>query len=103
MLMTGQTTIQEVLLFPTMKPEKVTPKDSVEKYVAVGVPEAWVPVIQKVGYLTLEQLAGVKPGKLLQDMIDIKKKYKEYLGDLVNPGQQDVAAWVEAAAKTMES
>ncbi len=103
MLMTGQTTIQEVLLFPTMKPEKVTPKDAVEKYVAIGVPEQWVPVVQKAGYLTIEQLADVKPGKLLQDMIDIKKKYKEYLGDLVNPSQQDVAAWVEAAVKTKQS
>jgi lysyl-tRNA synthetase class 2 len=97
--MTGQPTIQEVLLFPTMKPEKVAPKDGADKYVALGVPEAWVPVIQKAGYTTAASLVDVKPGKLFQDMIDIKKKYKDYLGDLQNPSQQDVAAWIEAASK----
>jgi lysyl-tRNA synthetase class 2 len=98
-LMTGQPTIQEVLLFPTMKPEKVTPKDPADKYVALGIPEEWVPVIQKAGYTTVAQLADVKPGKLFQEMIDIKKKYKEYLADLVNPSQQDVAAWIEKVGK----
>lgn len=94
-LMTGQPTIQEVLLFPTMKPEKVTPKDKEEKYVEIGIPSEWVPVIQKAGYNTVESLKGVKPGKLFQEMIDIKKKYRDYLADLVNPSQQDVAAWIE--------
>ena len=98
-LMTGQLTIQEVLLFPTMKPEKVAPKDGADKYVALGIPEEWVPVIQKAGYNTAAALADIKPGKLFQEIIDIKKKYKEYLADLQNPSQQDVAAWVEAAAK----
>ncbi|MBO7379662.1 MAG: lysine--tRNA ligase [Bacteroidales bacterium] len=98
-LMTGQPTIQEVLLFPTMKPEKVTPKDPTDKYVALGIPEEWVPVIQKAGYTTVAQLADVKPGKLFQEMIDIRKKYKEYLADLVNPSQQDVAAWIEKVGK----
>ena len=74
-------------------------KDGADKYVALGVPEEWVPVIQKAGYTTVASLVDVKPGKLFQDMIDIKKKYKDYLGDLQNPSQQDVAAWIEAAAK----
>ena len=98
-LMTGQPTIQEVLLFPTMKPEKVVPKDAADKYVALGIPEGWVPVIQKAGYTTVSSLVDVKPGKLFQEMIDIKKKYKEYLSDLQNPSQQEVAAWIEAAGK----
>ena len=50
MLMTGQTTIQEVLFFPQMRPEKKVPKDSADKYAAIGVPEALVPVLQKAGY-----------------------------------------------------
>ncbi|MBQ0056151.1 MAG: lysine--tRNA ligase [Bacteroidales bacterium] len=95
-LMTGQPTIQEVLLFPTMKPEKVTPKDKEEKYVAIGVPAEWVQVIQKAGYNTVDSLKGVKPGKLMQEMIDIKKKYKEFLADLQNPSLQDVTSWIEA-------
>ena len=66
---------------------------------ALGIPEGWVPVIQKAGYTTVAQLMDVKPGKLFQEMIDLKKKYKEYLADLVNPSQQDVAAWIENASK----
>lgn len=36
MLMTGQTTIQEVLLFPQMRPEKTVKKDTADKYVCTG-------------------------------------------------------------------
>ncbi len=91
MLMTGQTTIQEVLLFPTMKPEPVVRKDKPEAYVAAGVPEGWVPVLQKAGYLTLEALKAAKPGKVFQEMIDIKKKYKL---ELANPTPQDIEEWI---------
>ena len=99
-LMTGQPNIQEVLLFPTMKPEKVEKKDPVEKFLALGVPcEDWVAVLYKAGYLTVESLAGEKPGKLYQQMIDIKKKYKALIGDLQNPSQDDVKSWVEKAAE----
>ena len=94
-LLTGQPTIQEVLLFPTMKPEKVAPKDKEDKYMALGIPAEWVPVVQKAGYNTVESLRGVKPGKLFQELLDIKKKYRDYLADLQNPTQQDVAEWIE--------
>jgi len=96
-LMTGQPTIQEVLLFPTMKPEKVVAKDKAEKFMAeLGVPcEDWVAVIQKAGYLTVESLRGVKPGKLYQELMDVKKKYKALLQDLPNVSQDEVKAWVE--------
>ena len=91
MLMTNQVAIQEVLLFPTMRPEKVAKKDKAEKYVEVGFPEEWVPVIQKAGYLTVESLKDVKAGKLFQEMIDIKKKYKL---DLQNPTPADIETWI---------
>ncbi|NLT04265.1 MAG: lysine--tRNA ligase, partial [Bacteroidales bacterium] len=38
MLMTGQTTIQEVLFFPQMRPEKTVRKDSEQAYTALGIP-----------------------------------------------------------------
>lgn len=43
--MTGQTTIQEVLLFPQMRPEKTAKKDNADKYVALGISEEWVPAL----------------------------------------------------------
>lgn len=96
MLMTGQTTIQEVLLFPQMRPEKTQKKDSAAKYTAIGVPEEWVEIIQKVGYLTVESLKEANPNKLHQELCGLNKKHKL---DLQNPANTDVAAWVENAKK----
>lgn len=76
MLMTGQTTIQEVLFFPQMKPEKKAPKDSVDKYTAIGFSEEIVPVLQKAGYNVVQSLSGVGAQKLQQQIGEIIKKYK---------------------------
>lgn len=91
MLLTGQTTIQEVLFFPQMKPEKVQPKDAVAKYTEIGVPEEWVAVIQKAGFLTVASLKEANPNKLHQDICGLNKKFKL---ELANPSKEDVAAWV---------
>ncbi|MBO7417333.1 MAG: lysine--tRNA ligase [Bacteroidaceae bacterium] len=90
MLMTGKTFIQEVLLFPQMRPEKVTPKDSVEKYVALGISEDWVPVIQKAGYNLISDMKDVNPQKLHMDICGVNKKYKL---ELKNPTVAEVTEW----------
>ncbi|MBR7012186.1 MAG: lysine--tRNA ligase [Muribaculaceae bacterium] len=96
MLMTGNSYIQDVLLFPQMRPEKVPARDKVEAFTALGVPEEWVAPIQKAGFLTIAALGTLeKPGKLFQDLLDINKKYK--LGYKV-PVVDEVKKWVEAAA-----
>ena len=96
MLMTGHSYIQDVLLFPQMRPEKVAKRDKEEAFTALGIPAEWVAPIQKAGYLTIEALGAIdKPGKLFQDLLDINKKYK--LG-YKNPAVDEVKAWVEAAA-----
>ena len=96
MLMTGNSYIQDVLLFPQMRPEKVPARDKVEAYTALGIPEEWVAPIQKAGFLTVAALGALeKPGKLFQDLLDINKKYK--LGYKV-PVVDEVKHWVEAAA-----
>ena len=96
MLMTGKTTIQEVLLFPQMRPEKVAKRDTADKYTAIGVPQEWVEVIQKAGFLTVEAMKGANPGKMMQEICGLNKKYK--LG-LKNPSNEEIAAWIEAADK----
>ena len=96
MLMTGNSYIQDVLLFPQMRPEKVPARDKVEAFTALGIPEEWVAPIQKAGFLTVAALGELeKPGKLFQDLLDINKKYK--LGYKV-PVVDEVKKWVEAAA-----
>lgn len=99
MLMTGQTTIQEVLLFPQMRPEKVEKRDKAEVFIAAGVPAEWVEPLQKTGVLTVAAMAPMNPNKLFQDLCGVNKKNK--LG-LANPKPEEVAAWVEAAKAKAE-
>ena len=94
MLMTGQTTIQEVLFFPQMRPEKVAKRDSEAAYTAIGVPAEWVALLQKAGYLTVASLEGVNPAKVHQEICGLNKKFK--LG-YTNPTIDEVAAWANAA------
>ena len=75
-LMTGQPTIQEVLLFPTMKPEKKAPHDSVERFTELGFAADIVPVLYKVGYNQVSDLEGVGAQKIQQQIGEVIKKYK---------------------------
>ena len=94
MLLTGQESIQEVLFFPQMKPEAVVKRDKPAAYVALGVNEDFVPLLQKAGYLTVEALhAEEKPGRIVQAMMDINKKYK--LG-MTMPSLEEVTAWTQS-------
>ena len=92
MLLTGNAFIQEVLFFPQMRPEKVTPKDAPAKYAELGIPEEWVPVIQKAGYNQVSDMAGVNPQKLHMDICGINKKYKL---ELAAPTVKDVEGWLK--------
>ncbi len=95
MLLTGQTTIQEVLLFPLMRPEKKTKKDSVSDYAQLGIPEEWVAVIQKAGYLQVKALQEVKPNKFHQEICGLNKKFKMGLN---NPSPEEVKTWIANAS-----
>ena len=93
MFMTGQTSIQDVLFFPTMRPEKKVVADSEEVYTEAGVPAEWVEAIQKMGYITLEAFANTaKSGgmKLFNDLCGFNKKNKLGLPTA------EIKAWIEA-------
>ncbi|MBR2061314.1 MAG: lysine--tRNA ligase, partial [Tidjanibacter sp.] len=92
MFMTGQQTIQDVLFFPQMRPEKGQQTDSVEKYAEKGIPEEWVPVLQKMGFVKVDMLAKLSGGKLFNDLCGFNKKNK--LG-LANPTIDQVKSWCE--------
>jgi lysyl-tRNA synthetase class 2 len=93
MLLTNQPSIQDVLLFPQMKPEKKTiSSDSDDKYTEKGIPKEWIDPLKKLGFTTVEKLKEVeKHTKLHQDLCGYNKKNK--LG-LQNPTQDDVKAWL---------
>jgi len=92
MIMTNSPSIQDVIFFPQMRPEKKVQKDNPAKYTAIGIPEEWVPVVQKSGYLTVESMCDVNPGAMHQKLCGTNKKHK--LG-LQNPSLDDVKSWLE--------
>jgi len=94
MLLTNQSSIQDVLFFPQMKPVSSSLKDqsSKEEYLALGIPEEWVDPLKKIGFKTIARLREVeKYTKLHQDLCGYNKKNK--LG-LQNPSQDDVKKWL---------
>ena len=93
MFMTGQTSIQDVLFFPTMRPEKKVVADGEEVYTEAGIPAEWVEAIQKMGYITLEAFANTaKSGgmKLFNDLCGFNKKNKLGLPTA------EIKAWIES-------
>ncbi len=92
MIMTNQPSIQDVLFFPQMKPEKKMQIDDKELYTQRGIPEEWVPVVQKLGFVTISKLKEAKHGSLFNELCGINKKGK--MG-LTNPTMDDVKAWIE--------
>jgi lysyl-tRNA synthetase class 2 len=92
MFMTDQSSIQDVLFFPQMKPLKAATVDDPEAYIAIGIPEEWVPVLQKMGYITVDSVRKLAHGKLFNDLCGFNKKNK--LG-LKNPTSDEVRGWIE--------
>ncbi len=92
MFLTNSASIQDVLFFPQMKPEKKPVVDSDEKFEAAGVPKEWVAVVKKAGILTVDALRGVEnPNKLHQQLCGINKKEKLGLAGLK---PEDVKGWM---------
>jgi lysyl-tRNA synthetase class 2 len=94
MIMTNSNSIQDVLFFPQMKPEKVVkPQESLdEDYEAKGISKAWIPILKKLSFTYVEKLKGVNPNKLYNELGGMRKKMKL---DIPMPTLDDVKKWVE--------
>ena len=93
MFMLNQPSIQDVLFFPTMRPEQKVVADDAAKYVEAGIPEEWVAAIQKMGYITVESFQNTAAnggGKLFNDLCGFNKKNKLGLATA------EVKAWIDA-------
>jgi lysyl-tRNA synthetase class 2 len=95
MIMTNQASIQEVLFFPQMRPEKNTQVSSNDQYLQLGIREELIPILQKMGYLQIEQLKTATPAKLFNDVCGTRKKLK--LENVKNPTLEEVKGWIEMA------
>ncbi|MBT33481.1 MAG: lysine--tRNA ligase [Thalassobius sp.] len=94
MIMTNSPSIQEVLFFPQMKPEKKTNYATTADYVKIGVREELVPIVQKLGFLTIESMKEANANKLFNDVCGMRKKMK--LKDVKNPSKEEVEGWLAA-------
>ena len=94
MLMTGKEFIQEVLLFPQMKPEAKMPQSSVKEWAELGVDEPWVYVLRKAGFNLISDIKDEKAQGLQQKLGEINKKYK--LG-YEKPSVEEVQHWIDKA------
>ena len=92
MIMTNQVSIQDVLFFPQMRPEKKAKLDDASAYTDLGIAVEWISVLQKMGFTKIENLKQSSAGKLFNDLCGFNKKNK--LG-LANPTMDDVKKWVE--------
>jgi len=92
MLLTNNVSIQEVIFFPQMRPEKKQEIARESDYVAAGVPAVWIPALQKMNILTIEQLKAAVPAKIFNDLGGMRKKLKI---EEKMPSLDDVKAWVE--------
>ena len=92
MLMTGKTYIQEVILFPQMKPEQKIPQDSDDKFVDLGISPEIIPILRKAGYNILTTLQGQNPQKVQQQIGEIVKKYKLQIN---KPSVDEVKTWID--------
>jgi lysyl-tRNA synthetase class 2 len=92
MIMTNSQSIQDVLFFPQMRPEKKSQKDDSEKFAEAGIPVEWIPIVQKSGHLTVESLKGINAASLHNKLCGTNKKHK--LG-LTNPSIDDIKSWLD--------
>ncbi len=91
MILTGNTSIQEVLFFPQMRPEKKVEMATVADFETVGVPAVWVPALQKMGIMTLDALKGANANKIFNDLGGMRKKLKI---DEKMPAKEDIEKWI---------
>ncbi|PKP18380.1 MAG: lysine--tRNA ligase, partial [Bacteroidetes bacterium HGW-Bacteroidetes-22] len=91
MILTNSHSIQEVLFFPQMKPEKKAVVSIDEDFVSLGIPAPWIPVLRQAGYQTIEALRKIAPGALFNQLGGLRKKNKL---DVAMPTQDEVKSWL---------
>ncbi|MDY4229985.1 MAG: lysine--tRNA ligase [Prevotella sp.] len=96
MLMTGKEYIQEVMLFPQMKPEPKIPQSPLKDWQAIGVDENWMYVLRKAGFNLISDIKDEKAQGLQQKIGEINKKYK--LG-YEKPSVEEIQQWIDKAGE----
>lgn len=91
MLLTDKSSIQEVLFFPQMRPEKSVKIASDEDFMELGIDQRLIPVIRDLNIQTIDQLKEQNPNKFFNDVCGRRKKMKL---DVPNPTKEEVESWL---------
>jgi lysyl-tRNA synthetase class 2 len=92
MIMTNSASIQDVLFFPQMKPESPLAQVTEKDFEAIGVRKELIPILQKMGINSIEQLKEMKVSKLFNDVCGMRKKMKL---EIPNPTMEEVEGWLK--------
>jgi len=93
MLMTNQASIQEVLFFPQMRPEKPQKVYNSSDFMALGMDEVWATLIMEAGFGKPEDIQEEKPAALLQKLNGLRKKKKL---DIPSLQLEEIEKWFSA-------
>lgn len=92
MIMTNSHSIQDVLFFPQMRPEKKLEVATDNDFEVRGIPTAWIPALRKLGFNTINELKEANAQKLFNDLNGMRKKLKLEIGAAKI---EEVIAWIE--------
>lgn len=90
MLLTNNSSIQEVLFFPQMRPEKFQTGPDLKAFQSIGVPGTWAEHMSKAGFASVEELLEAKPTAVHQKLNGYRKKNKLEIPALLI---EEVEAW----------
>ncbi len=76
MIMTNSNSIQDVLFFPHMRPEKKQKTITAKDFINVGIPELWAELMIDAGFPTPEALKAAKASQVQQALNKHRKKNK---------------------------
>ena len=91
MIMTNSNSIQDVLFFPQMRPEKKAVTTSDDEFIAAGIPAQWVAVVKKASITTIDELKAANPNQLFNTICGLRKKLKL---EIAAPKPEEVQAWI---------
>jgi lysyl-tRNA synthetase class 2 len=94
MVMTNSASIQDVIFFPQMKPEKNLTVDPQTEFEQAGIRAELIPILTKLGVQSMAQLKEIKSTKLFNDIPGMRKKLK--LETVQNPTLQEIEGWQNA-------
>jgi len=96
MILTNSPSIQEVIFFPQMKPERKKQLD-VEIFSKIGIDKEIIELFPHIGILEPEDMLSMKPTKILAELTVVKKKLKL---DINLPTEETISSWM---TKLLES